>query len=169
VLNRFLRILKSSILRWLEESEIMTTKTPSEDSFIPDFTTVVFSAPVAYAEIYKKGFHEGLAIGWLGKHVTNEGQLDTESIKIINNYKTHHAVDCGELGFHTCEICNAHKGRGEFVIELGSYTYYLPQMIIHYISAHNYLPPTKFINDIKNIGMTQVTKTQVQHEKIGNS
>lgn len=138
---------KHAKLEQLEREKIAAVSTGQTDSSIPDFSKIVFNAAISFSEKYK-GYHEGHAIGWLGKFVTNEGELPNGFLDILEAYRESNVVDSGDLGFHTCEICNEHTGRGEFVIDTGEHIYHLPSMITHYIKVHGYCPPTKFITDV---------------------
>ncbi|MCO7223385.1 hypothetical protein [Pleionea sp. CnH1-48] len=119
----------------------------ADGAFVPDFTRREFSSSIAYSTSFE-GCFNGVWVGWLGTYVPNEGNIDSKALDIIMHFKQYHYVDTADLGYHTCELCNQYEERGEFVIETKYALYYLPQMIDHYISEHNYLPPTKFIQDI---------------------
>ena len=58
-------------------------------------------------------------------------------------------TDMGELGYHTCGICNRYEDRGEFIVQANDRTYVVPCMVLHYIDAHGYLPPEVFLSDLR--------------------
>jgi hypothetical protein len=57
-------------------------------------------------------------------------------------------------GFHECDICttarrNRPQGNGEIhVVSSDGTIYVAPTLIVHYIKAHNYLPPEEFIEAV---------------------
>lgn len=57
-------------------------------------------------------------------------------------------------GFHACDICTPSwrqrpQGNGEIhVISSDGTTYVAPTLIVHYIKAHDYLPPAEFIDAV---------------------
>ena len=60
-------------------------------------------------------------------------------------------------GFHECDLCagpgGKPKGNGEIhVIGSDGLMYVAPELIVHYIAAHNYRPPQKFIDAVMTNG-----------------
>ena len=54
-------------------------------------------------------------------------------------------------GFHECEFCEGkrYQGAGEIhVVGPDGAIYVAPQLIVHYIETHNYLPPQEFIDAV---------------------
>jgi hypothetical protein len=49
-------------------------------------------------------------------------------------------------GRHTCEMCDAHHASGNLGIPASGLLYVAPEMIAHYVEAHDYLPPQEFID-----------------------
>ena len=58
-------------------------------------------------------------------------------------------------GFHHCMYCNKAISSGDVVLMFDSgHSYVMPDMILHYIAVHYYLPPVKFIDDVMNSTIT---------------
>ncbi len=115
-----------------------------------DFTIAVYShdSGLAFSEEIP-GEITCNYVGWLGDstssadHEIPHGFLDT-----LDHYKNYHYVDGGELGFHTCEFCEAFEDRGEFLIQMDDDYYVLPNMVLHYIEKHDYRPPLTLMNQV---------------------
>jgi len=56
------------------------------------------------------------------------------------------------MGFHSCEYCiegDSEMSSGEVILEFkNGHSYIMPDMILHYIADHKYLPPREFIDDV---------------------
>jgi len=87
-------------------------------------------------------------VGWLGEIVPQEGEMPLEMVKALEYAVAHCYVDQGMPGAHTCEICGGHSDRGEALVAVNGNNYVMPRMILHYIQAHRYLPPAKFLRDL---------------------
>lgn len=120
------------------------------DSSIPDFTREFTRLGTVYSK-HLEGLQDVYCIGWLGRFVPNTGVVDPTILELIEYCKEHNKVDQNFLGYHTCEICNNHQDRGEFIIETESRRYWLPYMVTHYIVDHGYCPPSTFIRDLVNL------------------
>lgn len=117
---------------------------------IDDFSSITY-AP------YIHGDKSVLSIGWLGNAVPTNAMVSDEVMSILRHYADKHSASDGELGRHTCEICEsmgaydrkelAKNGsfHGEIWIEIDNVRYVLPQAIFHYIEEHNYSPPQRFL------------------------
>ncbi len=108
----------------------------------PDFTEFYYSASIC-ANMKIPRYFTVQSIGWLSNVVYNFGVVSPEVIEALTHYRHFHTVDEGDLGYHTCELCDAYDDRGEILVQLGGVNYLLPSMIIHYIEAHDYCPPPK--------------------------
>ena len=102
-----------------------------------------------------------IAIGWLHPdHPFLRGTASPEFVRrlteIARNWgKSIAALDWGAAGgFHECEFCSKPlKARraghdlasGTFGVPAGDRIYYCPEMIAHYVSEHEYLPPPEFV------------------------
>ena len=114
--------------------------------------------------------NDSLNVGWLEKSVPyTKGNVENESFI----EKIFEIVFCEEKihltrGFQPCTFCNNFDeklgvelpivinwndkklklGSGILVIENEGKRYVFPDLIIHYISAHDYLPPKEFIDAV---------------------
>lgn len=101
-----------------------------------------------------------VAIGWLGHGAYTQGGVSTEFIDaLIRAAFTHHANQM--RGYHYCEHCameDIEVRQGDNRIMLGSAEIWIPvgdgrvfvapNLIIHYVRDHGYLPPAEFIDAV---------------------
>jgi hypothetical protein len=92
---------------------------------------------------------DAIAIGWIGSHVPTAGAIDSDELLAIEGVLKNNRIDAGELGCHTCEICNDFETRGEAVLMADEF-FVMPQMILHYITVHDYLPPERFLDAVRS-------------------
>ena len=101
------------------------------------------------------------AIGWLHPdHPFPRGNVPPEFVRrlteIARNWgKSIDALNWGAAGgFHECEFCakplNSRRfgndlASGTFGVPAGDRIYYCPEMVPHYITEHEYLPPPEFV------------------------
>jgi hypothetical protein len=112
-------------------------------TFIPDMSTTPYDEAVGDARRVIR------TIGWLGDIVgeTACGDVDDDCLEALGYYRTAHHRDDALLGYHQCEICrdNGPETHGEFFIDLEQIRYILPDMVLHYVTAHKYKPPNTFL------------------------
>jgi hypothetical protein len=96
------------------------------------------------------------AVGWLAaSQPYRSGVIDQPALEIIRQFAARWQQSVAALawpvaaGFHTCELCGAARATGNFGVPGDSVLFVCPEMICHYISAHNYLPPAQFLDAIK--------------------
>lgn len=85
------------------------------------------------------------AIGWLSsEHPFPRGKLSGPFVKTLerNVASAYQPLAC--CGFHTCELCTSCSATGNVWIPTANAVYVAPEMIVHYISAHEYMPPDEF-------------------------
>lgn len=104
-----------------------------------------------------------LSVGWLGDHVEHSGKTAPELVDRLEQLREENQLPDFFRGVHTCEICEKSDpsndeigwkklweigavGKGEFFVQYGSTRYVLPNMIIHYITHHEYKLP-KVVED----------------------
>ncbi|GHC68244.1 hypothetical protein GCM10007100_40360 [Roseibacillus persicicus] len=92
---------------------------------------------------------EAKAIGWLGKEVPLSGEIGADCIDAIRFLHSECRISSGQLGYHTCGICNRYQDRGEVHLKMEGQDYLLPRMILHYIDEHKYLPPIEFLDGLE--------------------
>lgn len=49
-------------------------------------------------------------------------------------------------GLHVCNLCDGASGTGEVRVPGSRVVYAAPVLIVHYIRAHGYLPPSEFLS-----------------------
>ena len=62
------------------------------------------------------------------------------------------------MGFHVCEFCRGNKESKYPITSSGDVTlhfdsgrsYVMPDMVLHYIADHHWVPPKEFIDDVIN-------------------
>ena len=75
------------------------------------------------------------------------------------------------MGFHVCEYCKDEISSGDVTLDYGNgNVFQVPDMILHYIADHQYLPPEEFINIVRGCDLvngrrvlTKSTATKVGH------
>ncbi len=105
-----------------------------------------------------------LAVGWLERgHAYPNGQLD--DLRPLFELCRKPWQPTLFLGWHDCSLCDSAEGPGSFEadgesVNIGTYNlfvpdlpsdciYVAPTMILHYIEAHNYLPPEGFLEAVQ--------------------
>jgi hypothetical protein len=75
----------------------------------------------------------------------------------------------GTLGYHTCEFCGQADSSEEWNItdREGKKKWHFPDMIFHYIEAHDYFPPIEFIAFI-NKQFDRIDELVAQQEEFKN-
>lgn len=101
-------------------------------------------SPIAYAT----ELHAGMvvrSVGWLGGEPPRTGPAPTGLAEMLRYYRELTFRSDDDLGCHVCEMCDAARGKGEFWVEWAGIRYVLPQLVLHYIERHRYLPPDEFL------------------------
>ena len=86
-----------------------------------------------------------VAIGWLDQVVPfTLGAIDPKVLERLS-ILLENPFEPGQcLGFHQCDICQGQFGSRNLFIPGRGFLYVCPELIIHYIEKHNYLPPEPF-------------------------
>ena len=95
------------------------------------------------------------AVGWLDdKHNFPRGAVQTEVQARLALFIQDPWEPCHFMGWHTCELCPTADGetrprsiRNIFVPATG-FLYVAPELILHYIERHQYLPPDEFCHAV---------------------
>lgn len=73
------------------------------------------------------------------------------------------------MGFHICEYCKTKKSNmfpatssGDNKIETDNIIIWFPDMVLHYVADHNWLPPQNFIEIIMNHLPEVIVRGRVQ-------
>ena len=100
-----------------------------------------------------------------GSHIRAIGWLDDEHSFPTGNSPTNFAdklreltQKCGEsikalgwdifMGCHTCQLCGKFKADLNLGVPTDELLYVAPEMILHYVEQHSYLPPQEFIDAV---------------------
>jgi hypothetical protein len=52
-------------------------------------------------------------------------------------------------GLHRCEFCGEARGHGNFGVPDGVLLFVAPEMVVHYVRAHQYAPPAAFVEALR--------------------
>jgi hypothetical protein len=92
---------------------------------------------------------EARAVGWLGTTVPRTGPFPLHLLDALRFYSESNLLEDWTLGCHTCEVCDQVESHGQFTIDWAGVRYVLPLMVLHYIEAHAYLPPSEFLTALE--------------------
>jgi hypothetical protein len=102
-----------------------------------------------FKDLHREESHFGVVkikIGWL-----DEGQpymMGVAPAEFVEKMKKI-PLSVHTKGWHNCPFCGKSKSYSQYLINIGDKTYYdVPEMIVHYIEKHDYLPPQEFIDTI---------------------
>jgi len=108
-------------------------------------------SPFTYSRKPKCGQLDVVSVGWLdGEHNFSTGKIDPERWAKFEMMLKSHAPIYLTRGKYVCELCGKASGNGE-VHAYHPHTkkiYVAPALILHYIQAHQYLPPEEFIEAV---------------------
>ena len=93
------------------------------------------------------------AIGWLEHgHPFTQGAIDPRVSTILRAIIPDAArlVPVVSYGIHLCDLggCNGEGGSHYLVIPSRDCVYIAPDLIVHYIDAHQYAPPAEFVDAV---------------------
>jgi hypothetical protein len=92
-----------------------------------------------------------LAVGWLtAAEPYTTGNSDPNFFEVLSDKAKSPWMPCFFMGFHGCELCQFQPARGAaniFFPHRGK-IYVAPDLIVHYIAAHHYLPPDDFVEAV---------------------
>jgi hypothetical protein len=94
-------------------------------------------------------------VGWLGGgHAYTRGEAPPALVGRLQEYARRWGDSVEALGWpvaagcHDCELCGAFATAGNFGVPAGELLYVCPEMIPHYVEAHDYLPPRAFVEAV---------------------
>jgi hypothetical protein len=96
------------------------------------------------------------AVGWLSKdHDFPKAEPDPEFVQALEPFIKY--ADCCELyfnvglhmGHHICEFCGGATSYFELLIPSGDLLSAASEIILHYVTEHNYSPPCEFVEAVK--------------------
>ncbi|WP_456115326.1 DUF7919 family protein [Steroidobacter gossypii] len=95
------------------------------------------------------------AIGWLEKeHQFSVAETSVEFRRRLAKLAADWSRSSSACGWpvcagpHLCSLCGEARGVGEFAVPGAGVLYVAPQMISHYVEAHEYSPPREFIEAV---------------------
>ena len=95
------------------------------------------------------------AVGWLGNEFEfSTGKVSLQFFNKLQDLVQHPWQPIVSAGFHVCELCqfqdyvHTAKGTSNLFIPFNGVIYLAPELIVHYINAHHYLPPVIFIEAV---------------------
>ena len=102
-----------------------------KENCIPDLTEIQYShcPQLAFRQDLSSPI-AAFAVGWLGDFVPRAGTIPDSELSALREAHARCTTDAGELGYHTCQICNRYDDRGEFIVEVKGRTYVLPRMVL---------------------------------------
>jgi len=108
-----------------------------------------------YPDLYVEERYYGvkaIKVGWLdeGKPFPKWGDDDFDKLALLILKLEEIGPGVYTKGYHHCPFCGNHKSSTQFQIRLkdGKTFYDAPNMIMHYIIEHEYLPPQEFIDAV---------------------
>jgi hypothetical protein len=85
------------------------------------------------------------AVGWLDAgHAFARGRVDERVAPAIELLAAEGWVHVAAAGVHTCELCESARDGRNVLVPAPNVLYVAPAMVVHYMRAHEYLPPAEF-------------------------
>ncbi len=95
------------------------------------------------------------AVGWLGKEFEfSTGEVSPEFFRKLCQLSENPWQPIVSAGFHICELCQFHDcnhtatGTSNLFIPFDNMIYVAPELIVHYVNVHYYLPPDVFLDAV---------------------
>jgi hypothetical protein len=95
------------------------------------------------------------AVAWLHhEHPYPQGEVSPEFLERLKQFAGRWGESTWALGWgcfrglHTCEFCRKIRACGNFGVPSGDVLFMAPEMIVHYVEQHRYLPPTEFVTAV---------------------
>jgi hypothetical protein len=93
-------------------------------------------------------------VGWLSRDAEfNRGQTPAGVYERLKEFALDPWQPIAAGGSHGCELCQHSpeaRGSANLFIPSGEKIYVTPELIVHYINAHQYLPPDEFCAAVLN-------------------
>lgn len=85
------------------------------------------------------------AIGWLSDaHAFPRGEVPAEFVALLRRHVATAFQPLAFGGVHRCELCGNFTAGGNVWVPTAEVVYVAPEMVVHYINDHGYLPPDEF-------------------------
>ena len=101
-------------------------------------------------------------VGYIGDNVDSPGQTDPEVISKLKWLSLTNGAPGTELGLHTCDICGEYDDYGGILVNIEGGAYLLPQMVIHYITEHEYVLPRDVLDQVQKTELP-LSEDEVSH------
>lgn len=108
------------------------------------------------------------AIGWLHPdYPFSQGTVSAEFLARLKLFASQSALSTKALffaiwcGVHQCEFCGRSIGAQNFGVPAADLLYIAPEMIVHYVEAHDYCPPLEFQEAVINSPLPETEDYQV--------
>ena len=95
------------------------------------------------------------AIGWLAmQHPFPIGDSAENFVATLREICSHWGGCVDALrwavagGFHTCEFCGRFRASGNIAVPASDVLFVAPEMVVHYVEHHKYLPPKDFVDAV---------------------
>ncbi len=86
-----------------------------------------------------------LAVGWLGKrHPFPTGQMPADAFQRLLELTIEPWQPFVAGGAHSCDFCRQAHGSANLFIPHSGRLFIAPELIVHYVSKHEYRPPDEF-------------------------
>jgi hypothetical protein len=92
------------------------------------------------------------AVGWLSKdHSFPTGKSPELFVARLRSVCEQSGKSIETLGWpnaggtHVCEFCREFRSAGNIGVPAGPILFVAPEMVVHYVERHKYLPPAEFI------------------------
>jgi len=94
------------------------------------------------------------SVGWLAeRHAFTTGEAPADLVALLEEHLEDHWGIFAMAGCHDCEFCKSaglrHSDSRNLFIPGPDAVYFVPGMIVHYITRHRYLPPREFIEALR--------------------
>jgi hypothetical protein len=116
------------------------------------------------------------SVGWLSKDfVFPRGEVSWDFFSKLCELTKNPWQPFLFRGFHVCELCQFKnyertcKGTNNLFIPFNDVIYVAPEMILHYINEHHYLPPAVFIEAVMHCPDMQSIEYKILVEKWSKS
>jgi len=113
--------------------------------------TMTFFSDLGRKTLVADGEHVR-AVGWLHPdHPFSRGAVPPEFVVRLKEFMTRPSSRDDDFhfpgfgGIHACEFCGKAHGGGNLGVPSENLLYIFPDMLVHYIEAHDYKPPAEFI------------------------
>lgn len=92
------------------------------------------------------------AVGWLERDRSFPvGRVEPEVYECLESLLRNPFQPLVSLGVHDCSLCLFRaeaRGAENLFVPAGEFVYVCPELILHYINAHSYLPPRPFCDAV---------------------